>query len=157
MITIKKLNKYHRHALAAAADSHDPDTKVGAVLINRKTGSVIADGYNGFISGAPDKCLPVSRPEKYEYIVHAEVNLLCNAVKNGISTQDCILYCTLSPCIKCTRMLYQAGITEIYTKSLYKDFGQNQEMLDLCIEVSPYEDFFKLDLYPRGPYEIRKK
>jgi len=149
MITDKKLQKYYRHALAAAVDSPDPSTKVGAVLINKKSGAVIADGFNGFIRGAQDEKLPLTRPEKYDYIIHAETNLLCNAVKHGISTDGCVLFCTMSPCIKCMRMLYQAGINEIYIKDFYSDFKTCSSMLDLSLEVTTLGEFSKIEINPK--------
>jgi len=146
----KKLNAYHLRALASATLSHDIHTKVGALLINPKTGAVMAEGYNGFIRGAKDELLPTTRPEKYDYIIHAETNLLCNAVRSGVKTDDCIVYCTLSPCVKCIRMLWQAGISTFYFKDKYKDFEQSAEMLDLNIEAEQVEDHFLLTISPKN-------
>lgn len=149
MITNKKLNHYHLRALATASASPDPSTKVGALLIHGESGAVIADGYNGFIRGAPDDKIPKTRPEKYDYIIHAETNLLCNAVRHGISTNNCILYCTISPCVKCMRILYQAGIKEIYVNGFYSDFETCSTMLDLSLEVTQVGDFSKIVITPR--------
>lgn len=146
----KKLNAYHARAIATATQSHDIHTKVGALLINSKTGAVIAEGYNGFIRGALDDSLPTSRPEKYDYIIHAETNLLCNAVRSGVKTDEAIVYCTLSPCVKCVRMLWQAGISSFYFKEKYKDFAESQQMLDLNIELHEAEDnFFLMNIKPK--------
>lgn len=147
--SIKKLDAYHARALAIASQSHDIHTKVGAVLINPKTLAVIAEGYNGFIRGALDDSLPTSRPEKYDYIIHAETNLLCNAVRSGVKTDDTILYCTMSPCVRCLRMLWQAGIAEFYFKEKYKDFDQCTSMLDLSATVDSVGDFYKMTISPR--------
>lgn len=143
-----KLSYYHLRAVATAQKSHDIHTKVGALLINPKSGAVIAEGYNGYIRGAKDESLPKSRPEKYEYMVHAETNLLCNAVRHGVSTDQCVLYCTISPCTKCIRMLWQAGISEIFCEKLYSDFAASQAMGDLnlkCISVGKY---IKIEIEP---------
>lgn len=149
MITEKKLRAYYRRALAVAEDSPDPSTKVSALLVHRESGAVLADGFNGFIRGAPDHKIPTTRPEKYDYIIHAEANLLCNAVRHGISTSNCVLFCTISPCIKCMRMIYQAGITEVYVKGFYSDFDQSVAMLDLDLSVTNLGDFNKIEVKPK--------
>lgn len=46
-------------------------------------------------------------------VVHAEANALMFAAKNGIPTDGCSLYITLSPCIECSKMIIQAGIKEV--------------------------------------------
>jgi dCMP deaminase len=149
MISEKKLNYYHLRALATASASPDSSTKVGALLIHGESGAVIAEGYNGFIRGAPDDKLPNTRPEKYDYIIHAETNLLCNAVRHGISTNNCVLYCTISPCIRCVRMLYQAGIKEVYVKGFYADFDASVAMLDLDLSVTSLGEFSRIELKPK--------
>lgn len=148
-ITEKKLIGYHNRAMATASQSHDIHTKVGALLLDAKTLAVTAEGYNGFIRGGLDNNLPTNRPEKYEYIIHAETNLLCNAVRSGVKTGDNILYCTLSPCVRCVRMLWQAGISEIYFKDKYKDFEESANMLDLEIATIEIGQFFKMNLSPK--------
>lgn len=150
MITIKKLKYYHTRALATASASPDLSTKVGALLIHGESGAVICEGYNGFIRGAPDDDLPKTRPDKYDYIIHAETNLLCNAVRHGISSNNCVLFCTISPCIKCMRMLYQAGIKEIYVAGFYSDFEKCASMLDLSLNVTSNEEFSKIQITSRG-------
>lgn len=144
----RKLNYYHNRAVAAAKQSHDLQTQVGALLVNPKSGAVIAEGFNGFVRGAKDETLPKTRPEKYEYIVHAETNLLCNAVRHGISTDGCIIYCTLSPCIKCIRMLWQAGISEIFCENFYSDFEKSQSLGDLNIRSTKIGKYTKIEIEP---------
>lgn len=149
MITEKKLNYYHIRAQATSSGSPDPSTKVGALLIHGESGAVIAEGYNGFVRGAQDEKLPTTRPEKYDYIIHAETNLLCNAVRHGISTNSCVIFCTISPCIKCMRMLYQAGITKVYVRGFYSDFKECSSMLDLNLAVTTIGEFSIIEIHPK--------
>lgn len=118
-----------------AKRSHDAETKVGAILVSNKTGAILATGYNGFVRGANDQGLPNTRPEKYPYMVHAEENLIANAARHGIAMEDCTIVCTHSPCSKCMRLLFQAGITRLIVKNLYKDFAELRQMLDIKIRV----------------------
>lgn len=150
MLKPEKLKYYNLRAEATATLSHDAETKVGALLINPKTGVVMAEGYNGFVRGAPDDSLPRHRPDKYNYMIHAETNLLCNAVRSGVKTDDAIVYCTLSPCVHCIRMLWQAGISTIYFRDKYKDFEQSAAMLDLNINAEKVDDYYLLQVTPRS-------
>lgn len=137
-----KNQNYMDIAETIAQRSHDAQTKVGAVLVNNSSGAIVATGYNGFVRGAPDDKLPTTRPEKYEYIVHAEQNLICNSAKHGISMNNCSLVCTLSPCKLCMRMLLNCGITKVIAKDLYKDFDDIIRMQDIQVEVKQEEDGF---------------
>lgn len=142
---MSKLSLYMERAEVAAKGSHDAETKVGAVLVKNSSGAVIADGFNGFVRGAPDAVLPNTRPDKYKYIVHAEANLIANCVRHGISTDDCTLVCTMSPCVTCMRLLYQSGITRIVVKDKYRDFDQLVLMEDIeIIEARTPEGFWEL-------------
>lgn len=138
-------SKAHNHmdiASTIAERSHDAETKVGAILVNNKSGAIIATGYNGFVRGANDSALPNTRPDKYEYILHAEQNLIANAARHGISMADCSLVCTLSPCKLCMRMLLNCGITKVIAKDLYKDFNDILQMKDINVECKKEEDGF---------------
>lgn len=130
-----------------AARSHDAETKVGAILINNKSGAIIATGYNGFVRGANDLVLPNTRPDKYEYILHAEQNLITNAARHGISMQDCSLICTMSPCKLCMRLLVNSGITRVIAKELYRDFNDILAMKDIKVNVTQDEEGFHHIVY----------
>ncbi len=154
-ISYKKLQSYNNRAVVIAAESPDSETKVAALLINKKTGVVITEGYNGFVRGADDSVLPTTRPDKHLYIVHAESNLICNAVRHGITTDEQIVFCSLSPCMNCVRMLWQAGITEIYFRDKYKDFDASASMLDLNIATEAVGDFYLMKLSVKKPVFTR--
>lgn len=128
-----KLENYMDIASTVAERSHDAQTKVGAILVNNKSGAIIATGYNGFIKGANDATLPNTRPEKYEYILHAEMNLLTNCARHGISMDDCFLVSTLSPCKLCMRLMINSGITKVVAKTLYSDFESILQMKDVDV------------------------
>ena len=117
-----KLQNYMDVAEAVSKRSHDAETQVGSVLVNNKTGAIIATGFNGFLRGTDDTKLPNTRPDKYPYIVHSEQNLIANCARHGISMEDTMLICTLSPCLSCMRLLWQCGITHVVVKEKYKDF-----------------------------------
>jgi len=138
-----KLEYWMSIAEAVAQRSHDEETKVGAIIVKNDTGMIVASGHNGFVRGAPDDSLPKTRPEKYKYMVHAEENLCAHAAKNGINIGNSTLIITLSPCQKCLRLMYQAGITEVVCRDLYRDHNIDMEDLKI-IQEETAEGFYRL-------------
>ncbi len=144
---IKLLESLMREAEEVASRSKDSETKVGAVLISPKDFSTLSTGYNGFIRGANDESLPTHRPEKYPYMRHAEDNIITNCARKGISTNEGILICTLSPCTNCLRLCWQAGIKTVYFKTEYRDFQKSKDMGDLNLDIVKIsEELFRIDL-----------
>lgn len=137
-----KIENYMEVARVIAARSHDAETKVGAVIVNNKSGAIIATGFNGFVRGADDGVLPSTRPGKYEFILHAEQNLIANCARHGISMEDCTLVCTLSPCKLCMRLLINCGITKVIASNLYKDFNDILKMPDVNVHMEKKDDGF---------------
>lgn len=52
---------------------------------------------------------------------HAEANALAYAARQGISTDGCTLYVTVSPCDTCSRLLIAAGIRRVVWHEEYRD------------------------------------
>ena len=137
-----KTSNYMEMAEVVAKRSHDAETKVGAVLVNNNSGAIIATGFNGFVRGANDNQLPNTRPLKYEFIMHAEQNLIANCARHGISMEDCMLVCTMSPCKLCMRLMINCGITKVMTRELYKDFQDILDMPDVKTSMEKRDDGF---------------
>lgn len=135
ILTNTKVEVFMSMAHAIALLSKDAETQVGAVLIS-PTGRQIASGYNGFVRGAMDEDLPNTRPEKYEFMQHAERNVLYNCLDEGIKTRGCALICTLSPCLGCLRACYQSGITHIIFDRLYQESTDFYKQLkDIYVQI----------------------
>lgn len=146
---LKKVENYYKQALAVAENSPDAETQVGALLINNKTGAVLGSGFNGFVRKANDAVLPKTRPDKYPYMVHAETNMIYNCARHGISTDECFVFSTLSPCVNCCRALYQSGITMVIFRDKYRDFDTQAKMLDLTWTLTALGEFTVMDLKAR--------
>ena len=117
----QQLNKWDKRFLQIAAEvaswSKDPGTTVGAVLVSDKR--IIATGYNGFPQGINDRLSRYGdRALKLAYTVHAEVNAILNAAKNGAKTNGSTLYVTFPPCVSCSTSVIQAGITRVVCPDL---------------------------------------
>ena len=145
-----KIDNYMEMALTVAKRSHDAETKVGAVLVSNKSGAIMATGFNGFVRGANDDSLPCTRPLKYEFILHAEENLIANCARHGISMDDCTLVCTLSPCKHCMRLMINCGITKVVVKDLYRDFPDILSMPDVKTTLVERDDGYHEIVYQVG-------
>ena len=103
--------------------------KVGAVIVRDK--NILATGYNGAPAGMPH-CLDVgclvytSRTPSGELeencfrTIHAEINAIAQAAKNGASIRDADIYITHTPCIHCVKVLINTGIRRIFYEREYK-------------------------------------
>ena len=100
-------------AILAAKRSKDPNTQVGACIVN-KSKRILSTGYNGFPYGCSDDTFPWEREgedTKYRYVVHAELNAILNA--HGKSLEGARLYVDLFPCNECAKAIIQTGIKEV--------------------------------------------
>ncbi|ETA74851.1 ComE operon protein 2 [Ligilactobacillus equi] len=95
---------------------------VGAILVRDQR--VIAGGYNGAVSG-DDHCIDVGCymvDSHCQRTIHAEMNAVLQCAKFGIPTNGAEVYVTDFPCLQCTKMLLQAGITKIhYLRNYHND------------------------------------
>ena len=109
-------------AMLAAQRSKDPSTQVGACIVD-KNNIIISTGYNGLPIGCSDDEYSWERvgdDTKYQYVVHAELNTILNAM--GKSLRGSRLYVSLFPCNECAKAIIQSGIEEvIYLSDKYAD------------------------------------
>jgi dCMP deaminase len=103
--------------------------KVGAVIVRDK--NILATGYNGAPAGMPH-CTDVgclvytSRTPSGELeencfrTIHAEINAIAQAAKNGAAIRDADIYVTHTPCIHCFKVLVNTGIKRIFYDREYK-------------------------------------
>ena len=103
-------------ALLSSLRSKDPNTKVGACIVNTDK-RIVGIGYNGLPFGCSDDVFPWGNDKsgsildtKYPYVVHAEPNAILNATSN---LKGATLYVTLFPCNECAKLIIQSGIKHI--------------------------------------------
>lgn len=124
-------NRFIEAAKMVGSWSKDPSTKVGAVLVNPETRTIISTGYNGFPRGVGDYGSRLDdREVKYKLVVHAEANAITQAARDGISTVGSWLFISpLPPCSSCAGLLAQAGITKVLIS--HEDFkGKNARWVE---------------------------
>ena len=116
--------------------------KVGAVVV--KDNRIISIGYNGMPAGWDNEC-------EYEYVegdiyradygreylltkdevIHAEANAVAKLARDGESGKDSTMFCTHAPCIQCAKIIYGAGIKNLYYRNSYRDTA-GLDFLEKC-------------------------
>lgn len=110
-------HSYMEMAAIWAANSYCKRRKVGALLV--KDRMIISDGYNGTPSGFENVCEDgngVTKP----YVLHAEANAITKVARSGNSSLGATLYVTAAPCIECSKLIIQAGITRVVYRDEYR-------------------------------------
>ena len=111
-------------AMLAAQRSKDPNTQVGACIVNNNN-RIMSMGYNGFPAGCSDDEFPWERQgcdydTKYPYVCHAELNAILNC--RGANLEGSRIYVALFPCNECAKAIIQSGIKEVvYLSDKYAD------------------------------------
>ena len=148
----EKYIKAHMKAAGVYAElSTAQRLQVGCVIV--KDNTIIGIGYNGMPSGWNNMCEEVeyvlkeecyktdewmknagftetahgwtrlkSKPE----VLHAESNAIAKVSRSTNSSEGAAIFITHAPCLECAKMIYQAGIKEVYYKNTYRsDVGIN--------------------------------
>lgn len=112
-------------------------SQVGALIV--REGRIVSMGYNGPVSGMP----ACSKPDDLQQVLiiagaleptgtecmgpgctrslHAETNAIAFAARAGVSVEGCTMYCSMSPCINCAKVIVNSGIKELKYLKEYRD------------------------------------
>ena len=119
--------------------------QVGAIIV--KDDRIISIGYNGMPSGWDNNCeatIFVTKNEAQGYdmvaqgytetekgnwtrlktrpeVLHAESNALAKLARSSESGEGATMFITHQPCLDCAKLIYQAGIKEVYYEQEYRD------------------------------------
>ncbi|MFT5835516.1 MAG: dCMP deaminase [Sulfurimonas sp.] len=99
--------------------------QVGAVIV--KDGRILSTGYNGTPAGFTNCCdhwNGVYTQDHHEwsktYEIHAEMNAIIWAAREGISIEGASIFVTLEPCSECSKNLIASGIKRIVYAKEYE-------------------------------------
>ena len=103
--------------------------QVGCVLV--KDNRIISIGYNGMPSGWTNECedtvmwhegKQLSQPMKItkSEVLHAETNAIAKLARSSENGEGASAFITHQPCLDCAKLLYQAGIQEVYFVHKYR-------------------------------------
>lgn len=112
--------------------------RVASVIVYDRR--IISTGYNGTPRGTVNcneggcpRCAEANRQSGTglgECVCsHAEENAITQAAYHGIRLKGASLYCTMSPCLICTKMIINVGIREVVFKNAYPMSEQTIELL----------------------------
>jgi dCMP deaminase len=117
----EKQNKFDKSylemAFVWAKNSYCKRRQVGALIV--KDRMIISDGYNGTPAGFENVCEDENNTTK-SYVLHAEANAITKVAKSNNSSEGATLYVTDSPCIECSKLIIQAGISRVVFAREYR-------------------------------------
>lgn len=134
-------HRYMQMAKIWAANSYCVRRKVGAILVKEKM--IISDGFNGTPSGLPNVCEDENNIS-FSYVLHAEANAITKVARSHNSSEGATLYVTASPCIECSKLIIQAGITRV----VYGEHYRMNDGIELLKRVG-----IQVDYMPMGEIE----
>jgi dCMP deaminase len=94
---------------------------VGAVIVRDRT--ILSTGYNGSIRGTPhcDEIGHMMEDGHCVRTIHAEINAVIQAAKNGTAIEGATIYVSASPCWNCFKAIGNAGIRRVVFGEFYRD------------------------------------
>ena len=143
---------YMQNALNWASRSKAIRKKTGAVIV--KDCQTISDGYNGMPANSPDDCCELKDADgniivdpatliplyTHPLVLHAEANAILKLAANGGSgTKGATLYCTMSPCVECTKLILQAKIARVVYYEEYRNPEGIEMLRSYGVIVEKYE------------------
>lgn len=131
-------------AESCAQQSYDVKTKVGTVIT--KGDQILSYSYNGTPPGW-DNTMRDSYGKTLPCVIHAEAFAIAKMARSACSAQGCTLYCTLSPCIECVKLIIAAGITKVVYRDTYKCQDGILMLADAEIETIQYKSEDSLPIY----------
>lgn len=116
--------RYLEMARIWAQNSYCKRRQVGALIVKEKM--IISDGFNGTPAGFENNCEDENDKTK-PYVLHAEANAITKVAKSNNSSEGATLYVTTSPCLECSKLIIQSGISRV----VFCDRYHNEDGLKL--------------------------
>ena len=135
-------------ARVVASRSNCVKRKVAAVITRDRR--VISTGYNGTPRGVTN-CNEGGCPRCNSFAAvgtqleaclcsHGEENAITQAAYHGVNIRGGTMYCTLSPCLTCTKLIINAGLVEVIYNTDYPLGGVSLELLtEAGVKVRQYD------------------
>lgn len=121
-------------AMVASQRSIDPSTAHGAIIVD-KNNKIVGCGYNGAPPDMAHEQIPLERPEKYEWMIHAEENAIFN--RTIPSLEGCTIYVTGLPCHRCFARILANRISKcVYGPISYVCEQESRERIEKMNKLS---------------------
>ena len=150
MVKPKWVKMYLDIAERLAEESHAVRLKVGAVFVSPE--GIMSTGINGMPAGGTNICelivvnsysiisgtgrgpVPSYETRTKPEVSHAEENLFGKLMRQGVSTKGGSIFLTHEPCIHCSKIILNAGVSEVWYREPY--LGSNPSGKSWLIENS---------------------
>jgi len=157
---------YNNIAHEVAKMSHARRLQVGAVIV--KDDRVISMGYNGMPAGWENDCeykvYDLSRDfdgnyfaysyKEYPFedehgryklktrpeVLHAESNAVSKLAKSNDSGDGADIFITHAPCMECSKLIFQSGISRVYYSEDYRDDSGIKFLRQSGVEVIKHDE-----------------
>ncbi len=113
-------------AFIVASRSKDQNTCHGTILTD-KDNTIISTAYNGPIRQINDNLIPKTRPDKYLYFLHSEINSVLNCKANPKYINGARAYITGKCCNHCLQVLINFGVDEFFMAKRRGTVLENEE------------------------------
>lgn len=133
----KMLAPYMQTARAFAKLSYATRKKVGGVAITPQ--DVMVYSWNGRPIGDDNHCEDEGG-DTHQDVLHCESNLVAKAAREGISLKGSTVVVTLSPCLNCSKQMYQAGVMRVVYDEEYRDLSGIDFLRKHSVFVEQYEE-----------------
>lgn len=130
MSRISKEHVVMEWAKSASKRSSCSRLHVGSILMDKSMRRVLSWGYNGGVSGNPNRC-ESDEPGNCGCI-HSEINCLISS--EGAKERDMVMFVTDSPCLHCAKCIINAGVTVLYYSREYR-IRDGLDLLESKIQV----------------------
>jgi|MEHZ01.6.fsa_nt_MEHZ011655612.1_4 dCMP deaminase len=132
---------YMKTAETFGSLSHAIRLKVGAIVV--KDNRIISIGYNGTPAGWDNECedtfhhheLGTCTTVTKVEVIHAEANAISKLARSSESGLGADIYITHAPCVECAKLIYGAGIDNVFYKQKYRDDDGVQFLVACGIKV----------------------
>jgi len=146
-----KFKKLYMDWAQRCADlSHARRLHVGAVVV--KDDTVISYGYNGMPAGWDNNCedeivvavvdgVPqreIKELKTKPEVLHAESNAIAKLARSTNSGLGATLFVTHGPCIECSKLIHQSGISRVYYSEDYRDSAGIDFLRQSGVEVEKF-------------------
>ena len=110
--------------------------QVGAVVTDADMTKIISFGYNGSEKDGKNQCDSLS--EGNCNCIHAEINAIA---KSDCSLKGTSLFTTLAPCLACSKLIINSGISRVFYLNPYRSSVGVKLLRERNVETTSYNDF----------------
>lgn len=126
-----KMQELHKRVIEVAAQSESKKRKVGAIIVNETTNTVVAEGFNHVPCGGP--CEDKEGATLLD-VIHAEDAAIQNF--QCLKDYEYTMYVSYPPCADCSAKIIAAGIKEFKVVNDFMKFDASKPRYELVPPIA---------------------